>query len=403
MILVACVWTSPEQDPVYLPLDDSEYPYANLPRLVIETDYFSQIRNQDAKHPARLQIYGEKAPISEIMELSIKGRGYSSFSGMPKPSYTIKFSEKKEILNMPIGKEWALIANSVDRSLLRNFITYKLYKQLSNRYSPRAEFVELFLNREYQGIYLLTETIKAEKNRVNIPNDENYYLVEKGKYYKNTDTFIRTKSNRIFIIKSDNKNSPTAIEHLKIYLDSLEKILQVDRSSIDKYIDIDDFIAYYWIQEFSKNYDGNFYKSIYFTIENNQVLKFGPVWDFDIAYGNTTNKSVNDANGWYVRDSPWNRELLSEQRIYKKMVDFWKQNLIHFESLQDTLTKYSLFLQKATINEFNRWPVLKNTGNKIYSKDYNHYNDAVSDLIEWINKRIQWINLNLEFENKALN
>lgn len=392
----SCVWDNSSGELDYLPLDDSNYPYADLPRLILETDNFTQIRNTETDVPAEMQFYGRSGPISEIFKLTLKGRGHSSFSGMPKPSYTIKLSTKHEILNMPKEKEWALIANSADRSLLRNFITYKLYRQISKRYSPRAEFVELFLNREYQGVYLLTETVKTGKNRVNIPDYDDYYLVEKGKYYKDSDVVVKTQNGHVFIIKSDNKASPTATNQLKAHLDSLEKLLETDLSSIEKYIDIESFISYYWIQEFSKNYDGNFYKSIYFTIENKNILKFGPAWDFDLAYGNTASEPVNAYSGWYVKNSPWNQELLSRKDIYEKSVNFWQQNRHLFEALQDTLTKYSSLLQKASSNEFSRWPVLKNGDNWMYRKEYSDYNDAVNDLKNWIKSRIQWIDHNLE-------
>lgn len=401
--LCSCVWDNNSNELDYLPLDDSSYPYAGLPRLVLETDNFVQIRNTETDVSAEMQFYGQNGPTSEIFNLTFKGRGHSSFTGMPKPSYTIKLQKKQEILGMPKEKEWALIANSADRSLLRNFITYKLYRQVSNRYSPRAEFVELFLNREYQGVYLLTETIKTGRDRVNIPDYDDYYLVEKTKYYKDSDVVVKTQNGHVFIIKSDNKTSPEARTQLKKHLDSLENLLENDLTSIKKYIDIEKFIAYYWIQEFSKNYDGNFYKSIYFTIENSHVLKFGPVWDFDLAYGNSASESVNTNSGWYVRDSPWNQELLSKKEIYEKSIAFWEQNRPYFEALQDTLTKYSSLLQKASDNEFSRWPVLKNTENWMYRKEYSEYNEAVLDLKEWIKSRIQWIDHELGFDGKTSN
>ena len=146
--------SSQAADSAYLPLDDSDYPYAGLPRLVIETENFGQINNKETKVPARLQFYGENKPSSEILDLTIKGRGNSSFV-MTKYGYKIKLAEKESMLGMPKDKEWDLISNFRDRSILRNYITYQLAGILGDEYFPKGKFIELYLNRQYLGIYLL--------------------------------------------------------------------------------------------------------------------------------------------------------------------------------------------------------------------------------------------------------
>ena len=162
----------------YLPIDDTEYPYAGIPRIVIETENYRQIRDRETEIPAKLQIWGEHAPESEIMKLTIRGRGNTSWTNMPKKSYKIEFIDKQSMLGMPKDRDWALIANYADKTLMRNYLMYHLSAELDAYYAPRCEFVEVYLNKEYLGVYLLTETIKIGKNRVNIPNNENSYIVE---------------------------------------------------------------------------------------------------------------------------------------------------------------------------------------------------------------------------------
>ena len=86
--LCSCVWDNNSNELDYLPLDDSSYPYAGLPRLVLETDNFVQIRNTETDVSAEMQFYGQNGPTSEIFNLTFKGRGHSSFTGMPKPSFS---------------------------------------------------------------------------------------------------------------------------------------------------------------------------------------------------------------------------------------------------------------------------------------------------------------------------
>ena len=77
------MWADTEESPDFLPLDDSEYPYAGIPRLVIETANFTQVRDKETKIPAKMQIYGESAPESDVIDFTIRGRGNSSI-GMSK-------------------------------------------------------------------------------------------------------------------------------------------------------------------------------------------------------------------------------------------------------------------------------------------------------------------------------
>lgn len=79
----------------YIPLDDTEYPYAGIPRIVIETENRRAIKDRETEIPARLQIWGEKTPESEIMELTIRGRGNSSWTGMPKKKLQNRVLKKK--------------------------------------------------------------------------------------------------------------------------------------------------------------------------------------------------------------------------------------------------------------------------------------------------------------------
>lgn len=396
LMLNACVWENSEISPSDLPLDDSEYPYVGIPRIVIETENFRSIRDTETKIPAKLQIYGDTSPESDVMDLSIRGRGFSSFIGMPKYSIKLKFDNKQSLLGMAKDREWALIANSADRTLLKNYITYKLSNWLGMDYAPQSQFVEVILNRKYMGVFLLVETIKVSPSRVNICESESCFLFEKSKRPKTSDVVVTTDKGLEFFVKSKNKIQTSSLKVLKQHLDSLEmKFSQNKLDDIEKWIDIDSFIKFYWIQELSKNLDGNFDKSIFLTWEWGEPIHFGPIWDFDLAYGGTSENNVHSPEGWYIRKSPWNRELLSKKEIQQQSKNFWKENLQLFTSLPDSIKKYSREIAPVTRNEFRRWPVLENTENWTYRESYKSYDEAIDSLNSWINQRIQWIDKNL--------
>ena len=398
-LLCSCVWNDPESTPSYLPIDDSEYPYADLPRIVIETEDFTQIRDRETKIPAKLQIYGKDAPESDILELTIKGRGNSSFTGMPKPSYKIEFEKKQKMFGMPKDKDWALIANSADKTLLKNFITYKLAGWLDDEYTPRSTFVELYLNRQYQGVYQLVETVKVSKDRVDIPKADFSYLIELGSTNHPNEIHVITKRGTNFHVKSPKNPTDSALKILRQQLVNWEHFLYYEATPADTTykdrFDIDDYVRYYWIQELSKNFDGAFRRSIFITWERGKQLKLGPVWDFDVAYGNWEVDSLRTPTGWYIKFSDWNKQLQQITNVQERINSYWTSNEPFFRTLPDSIHKYAKELSPAVKNEFKRWPVLENTENWTYKEAYKSYNEAVDSLNSWILQRIEWISTNL--------
>lgn len=387
---------STDSESAYLPLNDSEYPYAGLPRLVIETDDFKQINNKETKVPAHLQFYGESGPSSQILSLTIKGRGNSSFV-MTKYGYKIKLDEKVSMLGMPKDREWDLISNFRDKSMLQNYITYQLAGILGDEYFPKCKFIELYLNRQYQGIYLLVEHVKVSQNRVNIPKNDSSFLFEKTSETSSDGIMFTSSLGYIFKFCQPKEPNAHAKELLEGRINDFESFLQsrdiYNIDSIGQWIDIDDFIRYYWIQEFTKNIDGH-RRSIFITWKKGEPLKMGPVWDFDLGYGNSRDeKSIPDQ--WLIRKYGWNRFLFKNPEYEKQVRAFWKKNRPVFVATLDSIDSMSQKLAKASTNEFKKWPVLETDDGFPFFRKFNNYQEAVDSLKYWIEQRIQWIDENL--------
>ncbi len=397
-LFCSCVWNDTERNPDFLVLDDSEYPYAGLPRLVIETEDFAQIADRETEHSAKLQIYGENSPESDVLDLEIKGRGNSSFS-MAKYSIKLKFENKQSLFGMPKDKEWDLVANHRDKSMLRNYMTYQLARTLHDSYSPRNQFVEVFLNRRYMGVYMLVEHIKVSPQRVKIYEDDSSYLFEKTSANATGENLITTDMDFIYDICYPKNPTAQIKETLKSHLNAFESFLQSKTinniDSLRNWIDIDDFIRYYWIQEFSHNTDGAFRRSHFITWQKGLPMQMGPVWDFDIAYGISSN-GVESPQNWYVKKYGWYRLIFKNKQV-KKMVDnYWQENRNHFEDMLDFIDQTWPKLDKAMQNEFKRWPVLENDSEWPFIEAYDSYEDAVNALKEWINQRLKWVDENYD-------
>ena len=389
----SCIWDYDSADSRYLPLDDSEYPYAGIPRLVIETDDFTQIRNRENKIPSKLQVYGKDSPESEVLDLTVKGRGHSSFT-MAKYSIKLKFSEKQSLFGMPADKEWDLISNQRDKSMLRNYITYQLAHILQDDYSPRVQFVELYLNRRYMGVYLLAEHIKVAKHRVNIPKTDSSFLFEKTGVADDDDILFQSHLDCIFNIKYPKDPTKESIDLLKTHVNEFEKRIENDSITLSDWIDIEDFVRYYWIQEFSKNIDGAFGRSIFITWRVGDIFRMGPVWDFDLAYGIGNDKMMSPCD-WYVRKQGWYKHLFKNPVFKDRARKYWIANRERFEDLKDSINAPSALLEKAAKNEFKRWPTIRVDDQWPFVDSYKNYREAVDSLRLWIDQRVQWIDNNL--------
>lgn len=392
-LLWGCAWESNFEDSSYLVLDDTEYPYAGLPRIVIETEDFKTIRDNYTEIPAKLQIYGENSPYTEIMDLTVRGRGNASFL-MPKYGLKLEFEKKQSLFDYPLSKHWVLIANFRDKTHIKNYITYKLAKQLKDDYSPRCQFVELFFNRHYLGLYLLVESVKVDKNKVNINKDIGY-LLEKTTTTSDKE-FFTTESNHLFEVKYPKKPSESQLKSVQKHFNLFESTIKTKAKDIDlnSWIDIDDFIRFYWIQEFPKNYDGRFLRSIFITWEEDGLIGMGPVWDFDLAYGEQRT-NVSTPSDWIIRTSGWEKWLMQNKEYDSRSNKFWRQNHSEFQQTINIIDSISPIIEKAVKNDEKRWPILNSKNNIYLVNAYKSHGEAVDSLKSWINQRIDWIDRHL--------
>ncbi len=391
--MAACTWDSSSSPQDYLPLDDSEYPFAGVSRLVIETDNFRGIRDKETKIKAKLQIYEKDGPSSEIMTLTVSGRGYSSF-WMSKYGIKLDFDQKQSLFGMPKGTDFALVANFRDKTHVKNYVTYQLASILGDDYSPRAQFVEVFFNREYIGLYLLVESVKVSKNRVNLNKDKASYLVEKTTSHDNKP-FFETKNGNLFEIKYPKAPSQESIGIITEHFEKFEAAMKnTARFTPPEWIDTLDFARYYWIQEFAKNFDARFLRSIFITWEQEDVLKMGPVWDFDLAYGIYRVGTINHL-GWLLRDSEWFKWLWRNEEFKTICHNYWTSNKHTFKNVPDSIETVSQRIKKAVKNDNKRWPTLNSTENMYHDIAFESYEKAIDSLKNWVSERYYWIDENL--------
>lgn len=383
-------------------IENFEKSYRGIPRVAVLTENYREILDRETDIPAIMIVCEDSLAQCQTMELTIRGRGNSSWDAMPKHSFKMDLYKKQKLLGMPESKDWALIANYADKTLMKNYLAYRLADDIGMEYSPRCKFVDLYLNGEYQGVYLLTETIKVDKNRVNIPQNDKSYLVEFDEKYKEDDQVFFSDiltTSKPFRVHFPKNASDSVLNVVSTHIQSFEKFLMaVDSVSLDEiesWIDVDAFAKHFWIQEFSKNPDANYLTSVYFTWMENSAIKMGPVWDFDIAFAGFGGYDDELAlgQGWRTKDDYWNKKLFSNKAFGKAIGEYWEELRPSFEKSFFIIDSLYDILKKSAEENFKRWDVLPKDEKWIY-KSVDSYEEAVAYLKDWITERIKWMDEN---------
>jgi len=153
---------STDGDPSFVPTT------TDLPVIRLSTANGAAVTSKDDYIDGHMTLtQSGSSDVSVDSDLEIKGHGNSSWSWTKKP-YKIKLTNKTSLLGMPAQKNWILLANFDDKALMRNDVAFELSRRVGMAWTPRSQFVELYLNGQYEGSYQLTESIEIDKNRVNI-------------------------------------------------------------------------------------------------------------------------------------------------------------------------------------------------------------------------------------------
>ena len=149
-------------------------------RMNIETYNYQFPEHQELFTPATLNITEQNSEviIKENNEMEMRIRGNSTREP-DKKAFRIKFTEKQSLFGLKAAKDWVLLANYFDKTNIRNYLAYQLANKMSNLdFQPSSIFIDLYLNDEYQGLYMLTEQIEVNKGRVDIEDYQNGHGID---------------------------------------------------------------------------------------------------------------------------------------------------------------------------------------------------------------------------------
>ena len=352
----------------------------NLPLLIInsENSELPQGRDRETKKKINVIIVND-GKVNTKQTGTIKLRGNSSLDSEKKP-YLIKFDEKSTFLDMPCNdKKWVLIPNMFDKSLLRNLLGYKMSEIFQLKFTPSCRFVDVIINGNFRGNYLICDKIEVKNDRVALtemdqtcnqePEVTGGYLVQgTGSKTKGAPELFNTAKGIALSLEYPKIEDTTEQQraYIKNKLDSIEA--KIYENNIEN-IDLESFARYFLVEDFSGNQDG-IYNSFFFWKERgDEKIYFGPVWDFDLAFDNAmilypTNEKKNFAFKFGLSNGSTNKlvaQILSNEAALKKVKDVWAE----MTASAFTKSKISEFLNQQIeyINEsqklnFMKWDVL---------------------------------------------
>jgi hypothetical protein len=387
---------------------------ATLPVLRITTTSGAPVTSKYAYVPGSMTLTDSAGPVS-LGAIEIRGRGNTTWLLFPKKPYRIKLATSASLLGMPANRNWVLLANHSDKTLLRNDLVFSLSRMAGMAWTPRSRFVSVEINGQYEGLYQLVEHVRIGADRVNITSMKvsdtsataitGGYLLEVDERRGETFCFNSTMTRMVFCANDPETLLDAGWEKQRAYITNY--IARTDSAIFGArfadptlgyaaFLDVDAAINYYLIQELVKNVDGNLRFSTFLYKPRGGKLTFGPVWDFDIAIGNVNYNGADRADGWYSRNAQWFTRLFEDPAFQTRVRERYaqlKQTGV-LDSLQRMVYSRANYLSVVQVRNFERWPVL---GTYLWPNRLvlDTYVEETIALNLWLGDRLRWVDDNI--------
>ena len=382
-----------------------------LPKMYINSAGADSIR-RDIYVPVTVSLTNNGSHFAN-RSAQIRGRGNSTWSEFEKKPYRLKFEKKVDLFGMGARKDWILLANAMDHSLMRNYLMFTMAYELGELYTSDSQWIHLFVNGEYRGLYLLCEQTESGEYRVDIETEHGEFdadagfLIEYGgsadidghKYF----SFGAVSPRRIpyqmtdhnAVIKYPKADTCTNIQrdYIAEYSNMVnDAILKREWETILELVDIDTFVNNFIVEEIMLNNDMGW--NFFFYKPQGGKLCLGPHWDFDqsagaSAYGGETYE------GWSAGSPhPWFEALVKIDEFMELVKKRWleKYDFLHF--VTDNLIDEKAEEYKYDIEaNFTKWKVLglPHWRSVASLERENTYEGNKNYLKKWLAKRLGWI------------
>jgi hypothetical protein len=351
--------------------------------------------------------------------IAIEKRGSSSQT-LPKKPYgltTLKddnaTNNNVSILGMPKENDWVLNSLAFDPSLIRNYLSYDLARSIGN-YAARGEYCEVVINGDYKGLYIFMEKLKIDDERINIVkmnNTDNTLPELSGGYVTKADKTtggdpvawtMQSYSGSTSYLHDNPKPAEITSQqnnYIRGQFTNLQNVATAQNASVlngfPSIIDVPSFIDFILINELASNADGYQY-STYFHKDRNGKLRAGPVWDFDLTYGNDLFHWGYNRSHYYVwqfdngdnTGSRFWKDLYNNPTFRCYLSKRWQELIsensqLNYKVIIAKIDRFSKLISEASVREYVRWGTVSDV------------NSETANLKLWIQNRINWMNVRL--------
>lgn len=375
--------STPPPDPV---------PSGTLPILYIEVPdgngaFNNEIISKDLSHkdyfdghywielPAGMET--EFTPVGsadEPLPLRIKGRGNFTFLAYSKKPYKIRLEKKQDLLGLTPEKSrhYALLAHADDRyGYLRNFTGFCLGKLIGLPWTPSQQPVEVIINGDYRGLYFLTESIRAEKGRIDIDNLEDLeedpelitggYIVELDNYDEENQIRMTEKGvadgykDKLRItFTSPEEYSPIQRRFIDQQFNAINDLTGINSDQLWSYLDLDDAVRYYLVEEIISHVEA-YHGSTYLFRRRGAGEKwhFSPLWDCGNAFNGSSSNHffINSPYG-----NTWVPSFMQNKKFRQCVADTWLWFMSsRYKELRHAMTEYVDKIGRAAASDAIRW------------------------------------------------
>lgn len=363
----------------------------NLPTLHIDTESENMDRihsSRENKEKASARIYRSDGMLSYSGEIkSLSGRGNSTWNEYEKKPYNIKLEQSGNLLGMGSAEKWVLLANASDVSHMKNKLIYDYSQKVKMLYAPDSRWVDLYLNGNYAGLYLLCEKIEIHPERVNI-GYENTSLVSQEvekRLIENSNPYIKTQSGQAIRIRE----STVPEEKLLRLWQSAENAI-MNENGIDPVtgrlwvdlIDLESWAKKYLLEEFFGNGDGGYCSQFFYTTNDSDLIYAGPVWDYDFSmyypnafYVNREYAEADMKTPWYP--ALWRKSLF--KTYVKKIYAEELKPIIHV-LYEDGIDAYFQLIKYSAHMDGIRWGKPADA----FQKEITHIKDYLQSRMQFL-------------------
>ena len=332
---------------------------------------------------------------------SLQGRGNISWERSDsKRSYSLRFDEAYSMPGLGKSRSWNLVGNAFDPSLLKNVVFNDISKQAGIKFQPKIGWVNLYVDGRYQGVYTLSDKIKAGKRRIPLGVGDYLFKLDPPtadqpvEFY--SDVWLegyegRHRCDLIYPEEATGQQKEDAKGIIDRFVRAVE---DHDYNELARICDINSLVRYYWIQECSMNFDACDRSVYMYYLKSDGRIHFGPVWDMDLTLGFSFDKDgmlFDSPEGWRVREFGWFAELFMIPEFAKAAEDIYYNDGIRdalFAGVYDFEEKRDEIGNDGRLNF-----LLFGYSNYGLTLDYggDSYDEFCENLTRFYSDRINWI------------